>query len=170
MRLGCVFLCFSVPFASVATAQTSTSTSEPNFAIRIVDESVAQDALRGPVDDDRVQVAHPGNGMPTELWLKRGGQIEGDALADAKASTSKNGTPIIEFQLTPKGRDQFASLTRENVGHKIAFVMNGKVITAPVVLDPIQGGKGYITGDFTSEAEAQAVVAEMMLTSHPSKQ
>jgi len=160
MRVGFVLLCLSVPFGSVATAQTSALMSEPDFAIRIVDESVAQGALQGPVGDDRVQVAHPGNGMPAELWLKREEQIEGDALADAKASISKNGMPIIEFELTPKGRDQFASLTQENVGHKIAFVINGKVITAPVVMDPIQGGKGYITGNFTSEAEARAVVAE----------
>jgi preprotein translocase subunit SecD len=150
-------------------SQTSTQMTRPRFAIRVVDESVGEAVLQRPVGDDRVQIANPGKGMPAELWLKREGQMQGDSLADAKASIGQNGTPIIEIQLTARGRDQFASLTQANVGHKIAFVMNGKVITAPLILNPIQDGKGYITGNFASEAEAQAVVAEMMGPDLPSK-
>lgn len=167
--VGLVFLTLNFGFGAVATAQSNAQMSRPHFAVRVVDENVSDNALQGPVGDDQVQVAKPDTGTPTALWLKREGQMEGDSLADAKVSTDQQGTPRIKLQFTPKGGDQFASLTKANIGHRLAFVMNDKVISAPVIQEPIQGGGGYITGNFTSETEAQIVVTEMMGPHHLDK-
>lgn len=144
----------------VSTAQTKAPAGGPRFAIEVVDESFPQDASQGPVGDDRVQQAN----MPGWLWLKREGRIDSDALAEAHVSTTKDGKPVIEFNLTPNGQDQFAEMTRENIGHRLAIVVNGTVLTAPVVREPILGGRGQISGMFNTEAEANVLVAEMMGT------
>jgi beta-lactamase regulating signal transducer with metallopeptidase domain len=163
--VGMAFLGLVV--GTVAMAQTNTPVNKPHFEIRVVDESVGKDILQGPKGDDHVRIAKPDKGMPTGLWLKREGRIDGDALAEAHVSTSPDGQPVIEFRLTPNARDQFAEMTRENIGHRLAVVVNGTVITAPTVRGPMLGGRGQITGDFTTQAEANALVAEMMGMNHP---
>lgn len=52
------------------------------------------------------------------------------------------------------GARQFAEVTRENVGKPLAIVLDNKVISAPVIREPILGGRGQISGNFTS-ASAQ---------------
>ena len=164
---GLAFL--SLVLGTVATAQTNAQVNKPHFEIRVVDESVDKDTLQGPKGDDRVRMAKPDKGMPELLWLKREGQIDGDALAEAHVNTSHDRKPVIEFTLTSSARNQFAEMTRNNIGHRLAVVVNGRVITAPIVMEPMLGGRGQITGDFTTEAQANALVAEMMGTNRPVK-
>lgn len=163
---GLAFL--GVVATSVTMAQTA-QTAHQSFAIRVVDESVGADAPQGPPGEDRVQILGTNMGTPSYLWLKRDGQIDGNVLADAHVSTSKDGNWVIEFRLTPKGRDQFAELTQRNIGHRLAVVVNGTVITAPTVLQPMFGGSGVISADFATKAEANALVAEMVGTNPPVK-
>ena len=47
------------------------------------------------------------------------------------------------------GTRRFAEVTTEYVGHSFAIVLDGKVISAPKILDPITSGQGEITGRFT---------------------
>jgi beta-lactamase regulating signal transducer with metallopeptidase domain len=169
--IGLAFL--SLVIGTVAMAQTSTQLNQTNtqvtirhFEIRVVDENVGDGALQGPRGDDRVQIANSNKGSPAGLWLKRESIIDGDALAEAHASTGRDGKPVIEFRLTTNGRDQFAEMTRDNIGHRLAVVVNGAVITAPTVKGPILEGRGEITGDFT-KVKASALVAEMMGANHP---
>jgi beta-lactamase regulating signal transducer with metallopeptidase domain len=169
--IGLAFL--SLVIGTVAVAQTSTQLNQTNtqvtmrhFKIRVVDENVGKEALHGPKGDDRAQITNPNKSMPTELWLKRESKIDGNALAEAHANTGHDGKPVIEFRLTTTGRDQFAEMTRDNIGRRLAVVVNGTVITAPVVKGPILGGRGEITGDFTKE-KASALVAEMMGANNP---
>jgi beta-lactamase regulating signal transducer with metallopeptidase domain len=163
---GLIFLSLVVGLA--AAAQTNMRVSHQDFAIRIVDEAVGKDVLQGPAGDDRVRIAYPGKGEPKELWLKREGKIADDALADARVRFEQ-GKPVIDFRLSAKARDQFAAMTRDNVGRRLAVVVNDKVIIAPTVKSPILGGAGQLSGNFTTQAEANTLVAEMMGTNHPSK-
>jgi beta-lactamase regulating signal transducer with metallopeptidase domain len=160
--IGLAFLCFILA-AGVVTAQTYTQSNNPRFAIRVVDESVGRDTQQGPPGDDRVRVSTQDKRVPSELWLKRDGQIEGDVLLDAHVSTSRDGKPAVAFSLTPEGRDRLAALTRANIGHPLAVVVNGTVVTVPIVREAMLDGKGEINGNFT-QAEAGALAAEMMGT------
>jgi len=169
--VGLVFLSLAV--GTVALAQTNTQpsltiiqTMRPDFAIRVVDETVGKDALRDHKGDDLVRVAMPSNDMHASLWLKRESQIDGNELAEAHAIIGRDGKPAIEFRLTTAGRDQFSELTGDNVGHRLAIVVNGAVITAPTVRGAIRGGRGEITGDFKNNAEASKLASKMMGTNH----
>ena len=61
--------------------------------------------------------------------------------------------PEIAFTLKSKGAQIFADITRENIGQRLAIVLDGEVISSPRINGVIAGGSGQITGDF-SEKEA----------------
>jgi preprotein translocase subunit SecD len=69
-----------------------------------------------------------------------------------------NGTrdPIAQFRFNGRGARRFAHVTEENVGKPFAIVLDDKVISAPVIREPITGGSVQISGNFTLE-EANSV-------------
>jgi RNA polymerase sigma factor (sigma-70 family) len=80
--------------------------------------------------------------------------LDQSAIQSASVSTNPFGGRQIDFVLTPKGREQFARVTRNNIGRRLAVVIDGKVMSAPVIRSEIPGGRGIISGNFT-EAEAR---------------
>jgi preprotein translocase subunit SecD len=100
------------------------------------------------------------------IWLKREGEIAGNVLANASAGVGPDGKALIKFRLTPEAGRRFAALTTQNVGHRLAVIVKGQVLTAPVVMAPILGGSGEISGDFTA-GQARVLVAQMMGTDTP---
>jgi len=92
---------------------------------------------------------------PDELmWVKtaRADVVSGELLVDAQpAFDQQNGQPIVSFRFNTKGGVQFGDLTRRNVGRQFAIVLDGKVMSAPVIQTAILGGSGQISGSFTVE-------------------
>ncbi|WP_027534518.1 preprotein translocase subunit SecD [Bradyrhizobium sp. WSM3983] len=64
--------------------------------------------------------------------------------------------PIAQFRFNGRGARRFAHVTEENVGKPFAIVLDDKVISAPVIREPITGGSVQISGNFTLE-EANSV-------------
>src|SRR6185295_4093640 len=60
--------------------------------------------------------------------------------------------PIVTFRFNTKGARAFATATQENVGRPFAIVLDNEVISAPVIREPILGGSGQISGNFTVES------------------
>lgn len=76
--------------------------------------------------------------------------LSGERLTDARAAfDQQTNQPIISFRFDNIGARQFADITSANVGRPFAIVLDGKVLTAPVIQVPITGGSGQITGNFT---------------------
>src|SRR3546814_17127128 len=65
----------------------------------------------------------------------------------------RSGTPMVSFRFDTAGAKRFAEVTQQNVGQPFAIVLDNKVLSAPVIREPILGGSGQITGNF-SVAEA----------------
>lgn len=65
--------------------------------------------------------------------------------------------PVIVFEFKAVGSDRFYNMTRDNIGRRAAIVIDGEVITAPVIQSAISG-QGTITG-FASAEEAQQVAS-----------
>jgi protein-export membrane protein SecD len=74
--------------------------------------------------------------------------VGGDMLVDAQA-TFQNNEPVVSFKFDAAGARRFGDATRENVGKPFAIVLDNKVISAPVIREPILGGSGVISGSFT---------------------
>ena len=65
--------------------------------------------------------------------------------------------PAVELILTSKGTKKFKELTAQNIGKRCGMILNGKLLSAPIIRDTIPGGRAIITGIFTkSEAETIA--------------
>ena len=78
--------------------------------------------------------------------------MTGDMLSSAKVDfNSQFGQPTIAFELTQKGTGLFAAATEENVGRRLAIVLDNSVQSAPVIKSRIGQGRGIIEGSFTNE-------------------
>ena len=88
------------------------------------------------------------DGQP--LILKKKAYLTGKNLLDAQPSYQDN-SPVVSFRFDTTGARKFGRLTSKNVGKRIVIVLDGKVISSPVVNEPILGGSGIISGNFTVE-------------------
>lgn len=75
--------------------------------------------------------------------------VSGDRLTDARAGFDQQNQPVVTFRFDNLGARQFGDITRVNVGKPFAIVLDGKVLSAPVIREPIIGGSGQISGGFT---------------------
>jgi preprotein translocase subunit SecD len=82
-------------------------------------------------------------------------EIDGDDIIDASPGF-QNDQPIASFRFNSHGARRFAHLTTDNIGRPFAIVINDRVFSAPVIREPITGGSGQISGNFTLE-EANTV-------------
>jgi preprotein translocase subunit SecD len=95
-------------------------------------------------------IALPDRDDPTRLVvIRRQPSLSGETLTDAQASVNPTGQPAVHFRFDAMGGRRFGEITKENVGQQFAIVLDGKVITAPVIREPITGGSGQIDGNFT---------------------
>ena len=75
--------------------------------------------------------------------------LDGGNLEDARLGFEpRTGQPVVNFQLDDEGARKFAEITTHHVGDPFAVVLDGKVITAPVIRSPITAGRGQISGGF----------------------
>ncbi|ATN34175.1 protein translocase subunit SecDF [Rhizobium sp. ACO-34A] len=78
--------------------------------------------------------------------------VSGENLVDAQASfNQQNNEPVVTFRFDSKGSQRFAQATQQNVGRPFAIVLDDQVISAPVIREPIIGGSGQISGNFSVE-------------------
>lgn len=94
-------------------------------------------------------------------------QVQNSPLLDYTAIRSttvtkdpSSGAPEIDVEFSEEGKDLFAAITRENINKRLAIVLDGQVLSAPVIRSEIAGGKAQITGNFTEE-EANVLAAKI---------
>ena len=94
-------------------------------------------------------------GRRQSYLVERRTLMTGDVLTDARVSPgSATEGMAVEFKLDARGAKQFGQITTASVGRNLAIVLDGVVASAPVIREPITGGRGQITGRFDF-AEAQ---------------
>lgn len=89
------------------------------------------------------------NHPQTYLLLTKNPGVTGDLLESANATLGEYSRAQVGFKFNHLGGKQFAELTKNNVGKRLAIVLDNKVISAPVVNEAILGGQGSISGNFT---------------------
>ncbi|WP_371227014.1 protein translocase subunit SecD [Roseovarius sp. 2305UL8-3] len=90
--------------------------------------------------------------------LERAPVVTGEELVDAQPDFDQNGRPAVSFRFNPTGARKFGDYTAANIGSPFAIVLDGKVISAPVIQSHIPGGSGIITGNFTVEESTNLAV------------
>jgi len=123
---------------------------------KMVDVSADPAAIaagRAPVGS---QVLPSEEGAP--VVVKRRVLVSGDQLIDASLGSDQYGAPAVNFRFDSAGGRRFARATQENVGKPFAIILDGKVISSPVINEPILGGAGIISGSFTTDSANQLAI------------
>ena len=84
--------------------------------------------------------------------IEKRAMVRGENLDDAQATIDQYGQPVVTFRFDSVGARKFASATQNNVGRLFAIVLDEQVISAPVIREPILGGSGQISGNFTVQS------------------
>jgi preprotein translocase subunit SecD len=91
--------------------------------------------------------------------VKRRSVVTGEMLTDAQQGfDQQTNQPVVNFRFNGQGGRRFGDATSQNVGKRFAIVLDGKVISAPVINGPITGGSGQITGNFTVESANELAI------------
>ncbi|EKB49473.1 protein translocase subunit SecDF [Cecembia lonarensis] len=77
--------------------------------------------------------------------------LEGDVITDARQTLDQTSRPAVSMQMNAEGARKWRKLTSENIGRRIAVVLDDFVYTAPVVQSEIPSGQSEITGNFSIE-------------------
>jgi len=116
------------------------------MTFHLLDETANLQALTAPPG----VMFLPGEQSGERFAVRRRVEVDGASLNDARAAQdSRTGEWVVNFSFDSTGTRRFADITRANVGRPFAIVLDDKVITAPVIREPITGGRGQISGSFT---------------------
>ena len=123
------------------------------LTFRMVDQSMpAQEALDGrPPAGTRVMFS--ADDPPVPYIIEDRVIVSGENLVDAQATfDQRTSEPVVSFRFDTKGATRFGQATQQNVGRLFAIILDDKVISAPVIREPILGGSGQISGNFTVQS------------------
>lgn len=85
--------------------------------------------------------------------------VAGDRLTDAQQSfDQQTGEVVVTFKFDTTGARQFGDVTKNNVGHRFAIVLDKEILTDPTIQTPILGGSGQITGSFNVKSATDLAV------------
>ncbi len=96
----------------------------------------------------RKQRTRDGREQIEEVEVRKRAEMDGSGLKSAMVVRGNLGEPEIHFTLDSKGAQRFAEITRENVGQRLAIILDKELYSAPVIQSPIETGSGQITGQF----------------------
>ena len=132
-------------------------------ALRIIKQTAHLEFKLVSEDVKKINAALEGN-VPTgyelkylddkPLLLEKRSSLTGDTLVDARVEWSTMQiNPYVSFTLNSQGGRRFARITRDNMGKRLAIVLDGKLISAPSIESEIRE-KGQITGRFSEDEAA----------------
>jgi preprotein translocase subunit SecD len=122
---------------------------------KLVDEQADPDqTAQGKARVGSQVLPYPNNpsGLPN-IAVRRLGGIAGDKLVKADPTfDQQTNEPAVTIQFDSEGGQKFARMTQQNVNKLFAIVLDGQVISAPQIREPIFGGVSQISGSFTTES------------------
>jgi preprotein translocase subunit SecD len=124
------------------------------MTFRLVDTSMSAEAAaqgRAPPESEVLRGTKKEGG--NVYLVEKRVMVSGEDLTDAQPGfDQRTSEPIVTFRFNTNGARRFGQVTQENVGRPFAIVLDNEVISAPVIREPIIGGSGQISGNFTVEA------------------
>ncbi len=166
-RLGDYRIDIQVPGLKDPAALKELLGKTAKLEFKLVDTTASPtDIAQGiaPPGSEIVPYADPANAANSgglgAIAVKRLGGIKGDQLTDAKQSFEpQTNEPVVSITFDQQGGAKFAKLTSENVNRPFAIILDGKVLSAPNINEPILGGSAQISGSFTVESANQLAIA-----------
>jgi len=121
------------------------------LAFRFIDTSMSVEKAQAGEVPAQSEILRDKSGA--DYLVEKRVALAGETLMDAQPGfDQRTNEPIVSFRFNPAGTKQFARVTEEKVGSPFAVVLDGVVLAAPVIREPIVGGSGQISGSFTLES------------------
>jgi preprotein translocase subunit SecD len=137
-------------------------------SFRLIDVSMSPEAASTTTPPPGSEILY-GLKDKTPYLVLKDSVLDGDDLDDvAPGFGPDNKEPIVSFRFNARGQRRFAHVTEENIGKPFAIALGDKVISAPVIREPITGGQGQISGNFTLQ-EANSVAMTMLAAALPGR-
>ena len=129
------------------------------MTFHLVNETVSPEAMangRAPAGTQFLPYAEaPGQFVPVYSRI----EVSGESLKDSQAKYDEQfNIPVVTTVFDSAGARRFAKLTTEHVGERFAIVLDGRVLSAPTIREPIPGGTGQISGGFTLQGAKDLAV------------
>lgn len=165
-----------VVLQAVDTPDAKVDDDAVNRVVKIIENRINSLGLTEPTiqrqGKDRIIVELPGVKDPDKAidMLGRTALLEfkdisgmtvltGKDLKNSKAHVAQNNQPVVGLEFNDDGARKFAALTAQNIGKPISILLDGDVLTSPVVQEVITGGNAQISGSRTmEEAEHLAIL------------
>ncbi len=120
-----------------------------HMTFRLVDENANPNA--GGLPPPGVEFLSMQDRPGEKIAVRKRIDVDGADLTDARAGTNQQTSEwVVNFVFNSVGGKRFADITRANVNRRFAIVLDDKVISAPVIREPITAGRGQISGSFTA--------------------
>ncbi len=128
------------------------------MSFHLVNESVSAEQMqsgRAPAGTEFLPyIDAPGSVVPVYSRV----EVSGESLKDSQADFDQNNMLVVSTVFDASGARRFAKLTTEHVNERFAIVLDGKVLSAPVIREPIPGGRGQISGGFSLQGAKDLAV------------
>src|SRR5690606_3523854 len=123
------------------------------LTFQMVDQSMsAQEALNGRPPAGST-IMYSKDDPPVPYLIENRVIVSGENLVDAQATfDQRTNEPVVSFRFDSKGATRFGQATQQNVGKLFAIILDDHVISAPQIREPILGGTGQISGNFTPQS------------------
>ena len=123
------------------------------LTFQMVDQTVpVQEAIEGRPPAGTT-VMYSNDDPPVPYVIEDRVIVSGENLVDAQPTfDQRTSEPVVSFRFDTKGAQRFGQATQQNVGRLFAIILDGRVISAPVIREPILGGSGQISGSFTAQS------------------
>ena len=101
--------------------------------------------------------------LPTEegegqIVVRKRVEVNGESLINAQPTYDPQNQPVVSFTFDSVGARKFGNVTREHVNDLLAIVLDERVISSPRINEPILGGNGIISGNFTIENATELAI------------
>ncbi len=119
------------------------------MTFHLVNENVTPEQLasgRAPAGTEFLPYLDGSSGAVVPVYSRI--EVSGESLTDSQASFDQNNMPVVTTNFDSVGARRFAKLTTDHVNERFAIVLDGKVLSAPTIREPIIGGRGQISGGF----------------------
>ena len=156
IRQGAARIVVQVPGLQDPQALKNLLGQTAKLEFKLVDTTaLPSDVVRGiaPPGSEVVPYADPARSGAAAIAVKRLGGIRGDELTNAQQTNNQQtNEPVVNITFNTEGGAKFAKLTTQNVNKPFAIILDGKVLSAPNINEPILGGSAVISGHFTTES------------------
>lgn len=163
IRQGAIRIVVQVPGLQDPTALKRLLGQTAKLEFKLVDQSALPTDVAKGIAPPGSQIFPFAEGSPEQgasVAVRRLGGIRGDSLTNAQAGVDpQTNESIVNIQFDQQGGRRFAELTTQNVGKPFAIILDGKVLSAPNINEPILGGSARISGSFTPESANNLAIA-----------